>query len=117
MSSDSKKKTKVYQLVGKTAIATVIASGVFAVSNTELPKLFGGQFGIRYASAALVDAEILSNVGTTNNSGTSATAGYNPANNQNVMFTVSGAGLAQATVVNVNKKVVVLAIPDDLLLY
>lgn len=114
MSSDSKKKTKVYQLVGKTAIATVIASGVFAVSNTELPKLFGAQFGMRYASAALVDAEILSNVGTTNNSGTSAAAGYNPANNQNVTFTVSGAGLAQATVVNVNKKVVVLAIPDDL---
>lgn len=47
MSSDSKKKTKVYQLVGKTAIATVIASGVFAVSNTELPKLFGAQFGMR----------------------------------------------------------------------
>ncbi|WP_288503294.1 adhesive domain-containing protein [uncultured Leuconostoc sp.] len=114
MSSDSKKKMKVYQLVGKTVIATVIASGVFAVSNTELPKLFGAQFGMQYASAALVDAEILSNVGTTNNSGTSATAGYNPVNNQNVTFTVSGAGLAQATVVNVNKKVVVLAIPDDL---
>lgn len=114
MTSDDEKKIRMLHFAGKTGVATAIASGLLSISVIESPKFFGENIGVQQVNAAVLNTEILSNVQTTNSSGTTATSGFDPNTSQNVTFTISGAGLANVSAINLNKKVAVLAIPDDL---
>ena len=67
------------------------------------------------ASAAVLNVEILSNIQSSNNSGTTISQRWEPTiANQAVNFTVSGGGLADASANLVGKKYGVLVIPAEL---
>ncbi|MEO2497697.1 Ig-like domain-containing protein, partial [Enterococcus faecalis] len=67
------------------------------------------------ASAAVLDIELLSNVTSNNDSGTSTSNRWTAANqNQPVNFTVSGGALADASAVFSGQKQAVLVIPPEL---
>ncbi|MHC5216511.1 adhesive domain-containing protein [Enterococcus sp. LJL128] len=81
----------------------------------SLAGIFGYLFHSEEASAAVLDIEILSNMQTTNNSQTTPTSRWLPTiSNQPVNFTISGEGLANASVNLTGNKYGVLVIPSQL---
>ena len=91
-----------------------ISSGLLFTS-LAIPVSIAVTSGTISASAAVLDIELLSNVTSNNDSGTSTSNRWTAANqNQPVNFTVSGGALADASAVFSGQKQAVLVIPPEL---
>ncbi|PQF39447.1 cell surface protein [Enterococcus faecalis] len=91
-----------------------ISSGLLFTS-LAIPVSIAVTSGTISASAAVLDIELLSNVTSNNNSGTSTSNRWTAANqNQPVNFTVSGGALADASAVFSGQKQAVLVVPPEL---
>ncbi|EKO5664489.1 cell surface protein [Enterococcus faecalis] len=91
-----------------------ISSGLLFTS-LAIPVSIAVISGTISASAAVLDIELLSNVTSNNDSGTSTSNRWTAANqNQPVNFTVSGGALADASAVFSGQKQAVLVIPPEL---
>ena len=91
-----------------------ISSGLFFTS-LAIPVSIAVTSGTISASAAVLDIELLSNVTSNNDSGTSTSNRWTAANqNQPVNFTVSGGALADASAVFSGQKQAVLVVPPEL---
>jgi MOSC domain-containing protein YiiM len=91
-----------------------ISSGLLFTS-LAIPVSIAVTSGTISASAAVLDIELLSNVTSNNDSGTSTSNRWTAANqNQPVNFTVSGGALADASVVFSGQKQAVLVVPPEL---
>ncbi|EMW5593008.1 cell surface protein [Enterococcus faecalis] len=91
-----------------------ISSGLLFTS-LAIPVSIAVTSGTISASAAVLDIELLSNVTSNNDSGTSTSNRWTAANqNQPVNFTVSGGALADASAVFSGQKQAVLVVPPDL---
>ncbi len=92
----------------------VISSGLLFTS-LAIPVSIAVTSGTISASAAVLDIELLSNVTSNNDSGTSTSNRWTAANqNQPVNFTVSGGALADASAVFSGQKQAVLVVPPEL---
>ena len=92
-----------------------ISSGLLFTS-LAIPVSIAVTSGTISASAAVLDIELLSNVTSNNDSGTSTSNRWTAANqNQPVNFTVSGGALADASAVFSGQKQAVLVIPPELI--
>ncbi|EOV2395425.1 Ig-like domain-containing protein [Enterococcus faecalis] len=91
-----------------------ISSGLLFTS-LAIPVSIAVTSGTISASAAVLDIELLSNVTSNNDSGTSTSNRWTAANqNQPVNFTVSGGALADASAVFSGQKQSVLVVPPEL---
>ena len=91
-----------------------ISSGLLFTSLAILVSI-AVTSGTISASAAVLDIELLSNVTSNNDSGTSTSNRWTAANqNQPVNFTVSGGALADASAVFSGQKQAVLVVPPEL---
>ena len=91
-----------------------ISSGLLFTS-LAIPVSIAVTSGTISASAAVLDIELLSNVTSNNDSGTSTSNRWTAANqNQPVNFTVSGGALADASAVFSGQKQAVLVVPPEL---
>ncbi|NSM32110.1 cell surface protein [Enterococcus faecalis] len=91
-----------------------ISSGLLFTS-LAIPVSIAVTSGTISASAAVLDIELLSNVTSNNDSGTSTSNRWTAANqNQPVNFTVSGGALADASAVFSGQKQAVLVVPPKL---
>ncbi|WP_445450166.1 Ig-like domain-containing protein [Enterococcus faecalis] len=91
-----------------------ISSGLLFTS-LAIPVSIAVTSGTISASAAVLDIELLSNVTSNNDSGTSTSNRWTAANqNQPVNFTVSGGALADASAVFSGQKKAVLVVPPEL---
>ncbi|EGO2628934.1 cell surface protein [Enterococcus faecalis] len=91
-----------------------ISSGLLFTS-LAIPVSIAVTSGTISASAAVLDIELLSNVTSNNDSGTSTSNRWTVANqNQPVNFTVSGGALADASAVFSGQKQAVLVVPPEL---
>jgi len=91
-----------------------ISSGLLFTS-LAIPVSIAVTSGTISASAAVLDIELLSNVTSNNDSGTSTSNRWTAANqNQPVNFTVSGGALADAFAVFSGQKQAVLVVPPEL---
>ncbi|WP_459253507.1 Ig-like domain-containing protein [Enterococcus faecalis] len=91
-----------------------ISSGLLFTS-LAIPVSIPVTSGTISASAAVLDIELLSNVTSNNDSGTSTSNRWTAANqNQPVNFTVSGGALADASAVFSGQKQAVLVVPPEL---
>ena len=91
-----------------------ISSGLLFTSLV-IPVSIAVTSGTISASAAVLDIELLSNVTSNNDSGTSTSNRWTAANqNQPVNFTVSGGALADASAVFSGQKQAVLVVPPEL---
>ncbi|EPI33793.1 Ig-like domain-containing protein [Enterococcus faecalis] len=91
-----------------------ISSGLLFTS-LAFPVSIAVTSGTISASAAVLDIELLSNVTSNNDSGTSTSNRWTAANqNQPVNFTVSGGALADASAVFSGQKQAVLVVPPEL---
>ncbi|EPE2465012.1 Ig-like domain-containing protein [Enterococcus faecalis] len=91
-----------------------ISSGLLFTS-LAIPVSIAVTSGTISASAAVLDIELLSNVTSNNDSGTSTSNRWTAANqNQPVNFTISGGALADASAVFSGKKQAVLVVPPEL---
>ena len=91
-----------------------ISSGLLFTS-LAIPVSIVVTSGTISASAAVLDIELLSNVTSNNDSGTSTSNRWTVANqNQPVNFTVSGGALADASAVFSGQKQAVLVVPPEL---
>ncbi|MEB7487191.1 Ig-like domain-containing protein [Enterococcus faecalis] len=91
-----------------------ISSGLLFMS-LAIPVSIAVTSGTISASAAVLDIELLSNVTSNNDSGTSTSNRWTAANqNQPVNFTVSGGALADASAVFSGQKQAVLVVPPEL---
>ncbi|HGL3399010.1 TPA: Ig-like domain-containing protein [Enterococcus faecalis] len=91
-----------------------ILSGLLFTS-LAIPVSIAVTSGTISASAAVLDIELLSNVTSNNDSGTSTSNRWTAANqNQPVNFTVSGGALADASAVFSGQKQAVLVVPPEL---
>ncbi|MGM0268988.1 cell wall surface anchor protein [Enterococcus sp. AZ096] len=91
-----------------------ISSGLLFTS-LAIPASIAVTSGTISASAAVLDIELLSNVTSNNDSGTSTSNRWTAANqNQPVNFTVSGGALADASAVFSGQKQAVLVVPPEL---
>ncbi|HCT6723222.1 TPA: cell surface protein [Enterococcus faecalis] len=91
-----------------------ISSGLLFTS-LAIPISIAVTSGTISASAAVLDIELLSNVTSNNDSGTSTSNRWTAANqNQPVNFTVSGGALADASAVFSGQKQAVLVVPPEL---
>ncbi|WP_457923222.1 Ig-like domain-containing protein [Enterococcus faecalis] len=91
-----------------------ISSGLL-FTLLAIPVSIAVTSGTISASAAVLDIELLSNVTSNNDSGTSTSNRWTAANqNQPVNFTVSGGALADASAVFSGQKQAVLVIPPEL---
>ncbi|MFC0729474.1 Ig-like domain-containing protein [Enterococcus faecalis] len=91
-----------------------ISSGLLFTS-LAIPVSIAVTSGTISASAAVLDIELLSNVTSNNDSGTSTSNRWTAANqNQSVNFTVSGGALADASAVFSGQKQAVLVVPPEL---
>ncbi|EPM6815182.1 Ig-like domain-containing protein [Enterococcus faecalis] len=91
-----------------------ISSGLLFAS-LAIPVSIAVTSGTISASAAVLDIELLSNVTSNNDSGTSTSNRWTAANqNQPVNFTVSGGALADASAVFSGQKQAVLVVPPEL---
>ncbi|MCO5526602.1 Ig-like domain-containing protein [Enterococcus faecalis] len=91
-----------------------ISSGLLFTS-LAIPVSIAVTSGAISASAAVLDIELLSNVTSNNDSGTSTSNRWTAANqNQPVNFTVSGGALADASAVFSGQKQAVLVVPPEL---
>lgn len=92
-----------------------ISSGLLFTSLAIIPVSIAVTSGTISASAAVLDIELLSNVTSNNDSGTSTSNRWTAANqNQPVNFTVSGGALADASAVFSGQKQAVLVVPPEL---
>ncbi|MCD0884889.1 hypothetical protein I5C66_03905, partial [Staphylococcus aureus] len=84
-------------------------------TSLAIPVSIAVTSGTISASAAVLDIELLSNVTSNNDSGTSTSNRWTAANqNQPVNFTVSGGALADASAVFSGQKQAVLVVPPEL---
>ena len=91
-----------------------ISSGLLFTS-LAIPVSIAVTSGTISASAAVLDIELLSNVTSNNDSGTSTSNRWTAANqNQPVNFTVSGGALADASAVFSGQKQAALVVPPEL---
>ncbi len=91
-----------------------ISSGLLFTS-LAIPVSIAVTSGTISASAAVLDIELLSNVTSNNDSGTSTSNRWTAANqNKPVNFTVSGGALADASAVFSGQKQAVLVVPPEL---
>ncbi|EKZ0362367.1 cell surface protein [Enterococcus faecalis] len=91
-----------------------ISSGLLFTS-LAIPVSIAVTSGTISASAAVLDIELLSNVTSNNDSGTSTSNRWTAANqNQPVNFTVSGGALADVSAVFSGQKQAVLVVPTEL---
>nr|WP_303060830.1 Ig-like domain-containing protein [Enterococcus faecalis] len=91
-----------------------ISSGLLFTS-LAIPVSIAVTSGTISVSAAVLDIELLSNVTSNNDSGTSTSNRWTAANqNQPVNFTVSGGALADASAVFSGQKQAVLVVPPEL---
>jgi hypothetical protein len=91
-----------------------VSSGLL-LTSLVVPVASALTTGTITASAAVLDVEILSNITTSNNSGTTTGNRWTSAQqNQPVNFTISGGELVGATAVLSGRKQAVLAIPAEL---
>ncbi len=91
-----------------------ISSGLLFTS-LAIPVSIAVTSGTISASAAVLDIELLSNVTSNNDSGTSTSNRWTATNqNQPVNFTVSGGALADASAVFSGQKQAVLVVPPEL---
>ncbi|MGM0188891.1 hypothetical protein IGK48_002742 [Enterococcus sp. AZ148] len=91
-----------------------ISSGLLFTS-LAIPVSIAVTSGTISASAAVLDIELLSNVTSNNDSGTSTSNRWTAANqNQPVNFTVSGGALADASAVFSGQKQALLVVPPEL---
>nr|WP_257625666.1 Ig-like domain-containing protein [Enterococcus faecalis] len=91
-----------------------ISSGLLFTS-LAIPVSIAVTSGTISASAAVLDIELLSNVTSNNDSGTSTSNRWTAANqNQPVNFTISGGALADASAVFSGQKQAVLVVPPEL---
>lgn len=91
-----------------------ISSGLLFTS-LAIPVSIAVTSGTISASAAVLDIELLSNITSNNDSGTSTSNRWTAANqNQPVNFTVSGGALADASAVFSGQKQAVLVVPPEL---
>ncbi|MGK4084500.1 Ig-like domain-containing protein [Enterococcus faecalis] len=91
-----------------------ISSGLLFTS-LAIPVSIAVTSGTISASAAVLDIELLSNVTSNNDSGTSTSNRWTAANqNQPVNFTVSGGALADASAVFSGQKQAMLVVPPEL---
>ncbi|WP_368567464.1 Ig-like domain-containing protein [Enterococcus faecalis] len=91
-----------------------ISSGLLFTS-LAIPVSIAVTSGTISASAAVLDIELLSNVTSNNDSGTSTSNRWTAVNqNQPVNFTVSGGALADASAVFSGQKQAVLVVPPEL---
>ncbi|HFK2545413.1 MULTISPECIES: Ig-like domain-containing protein [Enterococcus] len=106
--SQHKKSTK------RKMLNLAISSGLLFTS-LAIPVSIAVTSGTISASAAVLDIELLSNVTSNNDSGTSTSNRWTAANqNQPVNFTVSGGALADASAVFSGQKQAVLVVPPEL---
>ncbi|MGG5340781.1 Ig-like domain-containing protein [Enterococcus sp. AZ192] len=116
MKNDQQKKkstTKSKKQNKYRALSLVMTSSLI-IAPLTVPLSFYLPGGIT-ASAAVLDAEILSNISSSNNSGTStANRWAADGTSKNVDFSISGSELVGASVVADGTKQAVLAIPNEL---
>ncbi|WP_249024030.1 adhesive domain-containing protein, partial [Enterococcus quebecensis] len=95
------------------ALSLVLTSSL-VIAPLTVPLTFYLPGGIT-ASAAILDAEILSNITSSNNSGTTSGSPWaSDGSTKNVDFTISGSALVGGSVINTGTKQGVLTIPTEL---
>jgi LPXTG-motif cell wall-anchored protein len=95
------------------AVSIAMTSSLL-IAPLAVPLTFYLPGGIT-ASAAVLDAEILSNISSSNDSGTTTASRWTAdGSNQNVNFSISGSELVGASAVTSGTKQAVLAIPNEL---
>ena len=99
----------------KRKILNLAISSCLLFTSLAIPVSIAVTSGTISASAAVLDIELLSNVTSNNDSGTSTSNRWTAANqNQPVNFTISGGALADASAVFSGKKQAVLVVPPEL---
>ncbi|MBO0441886.1 adhesive domain-containing protein, partial [Candidatus Enterococcus ikei] len=116
MKSDKqkKKRTSKSKKQNKYRALSLVLTSSLVIAPLTVPLTFYLTNGIT-ASAAILDAEILSNITSSNNSGTTtANRWAADGSSQNVDFTISGSELVGGSVITSGTKQAVLAIPNAL---
>ncbi|EKD5186284.1 cell surface protein [Enterococcus faecalis] len=111
---DFNRKSQYKKWTKRKMLNLAISSGLLFTS-LAIPVSIAVTSGTISASAAVLDIELLSNVTSNNDSGTSTSNCWTAANqNQPVNFTVSGGALADASAVFSGQKQAVLVVPPEL---
>ena len=111
---DFNRKSQYKKWTNRKMLNLAISSGLLFTS-LAIPVSIAVTSGTISASAAVLDIELLSNVTSNNDSGTSTSNRWTAANqNQPVNFTVSGGALADASAVFSGQKQAVLVVPPEL---
>ena len=111
---DFNRKSQYKKWTKRKMLNLAISSGLLFTS-LAIPVSIDVTSGTISASAAVLDIELLSNVTSNNDSGTSTSNRWTAANqNQPVNFTVSGGALADASAVFSGQKQAVLVVPPEL---
>ncbi|HCT9166787.1 TPA: cell surface protein [Enterococcus faecalis] len=111
---DFNRKSQHKKWIKRKMLNLAISSGLLFTS-LAIPVSIAVTSGTISASAAVLDIELLSNVTSNNDSGTSTSNRWTAANqNQPVNFTVSGGALADASAVFSGQKQAVLVVPPEL---
>ncbi|MFC0723741.1 Ig-like domain-containing protein [Enterococcus faecalis] len=111
---DFNRKSQQKKWTKRKMLNLAISSGLLFTS-LAIPVSIAVTSGTISASAAVLDIELLSNVTSNNDSGTSTSNRWTAANqNQPVNFTVSGGALADASAVFSGQKQAVLVVPPEL---
>ncbi|HIB1929086.1 Ig-like domain-containing protein [Enterococcus faecalis] len=111
---DFNRKSQYKKWTKRKMLNLAISSGLLFTS-LAIPVSIAVTSGTISASAAVLDIELLSNVTSNNDSGTSTSNRWTVANqNQPVNFTVSGGALADASAVFSGQKQAVLVVPPEL---
>ncbi|WP_428217868.1 Ig-like domain-containing protein [Enterococcus faecalis] len=111
---DFNRKSQYKKWTKRKILNLAISSGLLFTS-LAIPVSIAVTSGTISASAAVLDIELLSNVTSNNDSGTSTSNRWTAANqNQPVNFTVSGGALADASAVFSGQKQAVLVVPPEL---
>ncbi|MCA5012818.1 MULTISPECIES: Ig-like domain-containing protein [unclassified Enterococcus] len=109
-----KKSTSKSKKQNKYRALSLVMTSSLIIAPLTVPLSFYLPGGIT-ASAAVLDAEILSNISSSNNSGTSTANPWTAdGSSQNVDFSISGGELVGGSVITNGTKQAVLAIPNEL---
>ena len=109
-----KKNTNKSKKQAKYRALSLVLTSSLVIAPLTVPLSFYLPGGIT-ASAAVLDAEILSNISSSNNSGTTTGARWAADGaTKNVDFSITGGELAGASAITSGKKQAVLAIPNQL---
>ncbi|WP_249024126.1 adhesive domain-containing protein, partial [Enterococcus caccae] len=110
----SKKNTNKSKKQNKYRALSLVLTSSLVIAPLTVPLTFYLTNGIT-ASAAILDAEILSNITSSNNSGTTTVNRWSAdGSSNNVDFTISGSELVGGSVITSGTKQAVLAIPNAL---